>query len=90
MPLLADKCRTSPIIAPRWRRWFKLPMPTLGLGAGGPRGRGDLVVESLRRIALHASAGSVADCGHFIPDEKPVELASHLREFLAKQVRSAD
>src|SRR5216683_2716396 len=31
---------------------FKLPMPTLGLGGGGSRGRGELIVESLRRVAL--------------------------------------
>ncbi|MGH7948483.1 MAG: alpha/beta fold hydrolase, partial [Candidatus Binataceae bacterium] len=63
---------------------FKLPMPTLGLGGGGKRGRGDLVVESLRRVALKAEGGSVADCGHFIPEEKPDELAARLREFLAR------
>ncbi|HYL58602.1 MAG TPA: alpha/beta hydrolase [Candidatus Acidoferrales bacterium] len=63
---------------------FKLPMLTLGLGGGGPRGRGDLVVESLRRVALHSEGGSVPDCGHFIPEEKPAELAAHLRAFLAK------
>jgi len=63
---------------------FKLPMPTLGLGGGGPRGRGDLVVESLRRVATHAEGGSIPDCGHFIPEEKPEELAKLLREFLAR------
>jgi pimeloyl-ACP methyl ester carboxylesterase len=63
---------------------FKLPMPTLGLGGGGARGRGDLVVESLRRVALKAEGGAIADCGHFIPEEKPDELAARLREFLAK------
>ncbi len=63
---------------------FKLPMPTLGLGGGGPRGRGDLIVESLRRVALKADGGSIPDCGHFIPEEKPAELADRLREFLEK------
>ncbi len=63
---------------------FKLPMPTLGLGGGGPRGRGNLVVESLRRVATHAEGGSIPDCGHFIPEEKPEELTRILREFLAK------
>src|SRR5712671_6977390 len=62
---------------------FKLPMPTLGLGGGGSRGRGDLVVESLRRVANKADGGSIADCGHFIPEEKPEELARRLREFLS-------
>jgi pimeloyl-ACP methyl ester carboxylesterase len=63
---------------------FKLPMPTLGLGGGGTRGRGELVVESLRRVALHAEGGAVADCGHFIPEEKPQELAERLRAFFTK------
>jgi pimeloyl-ACP methyl ester carboxylesterase len=63
---------------------FKLPMPTLGLGGGGLRGRGELVVQSLRRVANHAEGGAIADCGHFIPEEKPQELAERLREFLKK------
>ena len=63
---------------------FKLPMPTLGLGGGGPRGRGDLIVQSLQRVALKAEGGAVPDCGHFIPEEKPEELARLLREFLRK------
>ena len=63
---------------------FKLSMPTLGLGGGGSRGRGDLVVESLRRVALHAEGGAIADCGHFIPEEKPQELAERLRTFFAQ------
>lgn len=63
---------------------FKLPMPALGLGGGGSRGRGGLVVESLRRVALKVEGGSIADCGHFIPEEKPRELADRLIEFLSK------
>jgi len=62
---------------------FKLPMPTLGIGGGGSRGRGDLVIESLRRVANRAEGGSIADCGHFIPEEKPEELARRLHEFLS-------
>lgn len=62
---------------------FKLPMPTLGLGGGGARGRGESVVQSLRQVALRAEGGAMPDCGHFIPEEKPQELAERLRTFLA-------
>jgi pimeloyl-ACP methyl ester carboxylesterase len=62
---------------------FKLPMPTLGIGGGGPRGRGQLVVESLRRVALHAEGGAIEGCGHFIPEEAPEELSRWLRDFLS-------
>jgi pimeloyl-ACP methyl ester carboxylesterase len=63
---------------------FRLPMPALGLGGGGPRGRGDLVVQSLRRVAKRAEGGAIDGCGHFIPEEKPDELAARLRDFLAR------
>jgi pimeloyl-ACP methyl ester carboxylesterase len=62
---------------------FRLPMPTLGLGGGGSRGRGNIVRASLRRVATQVEGGSVADCGHFIPEERPEELARELRRFLA-------
>jgi pimeloyl-ACP methyl ester carboxylesterase len=35
-------------------------------------------------VANHAEGGAIADCGHFIPEEKPLELAQRLREFLKK------
>ncbi|HYX32414.1 MAG TPA: alpha/beta hydrolase [Oligoflexus sp.] len=60
---------------------FKLPMPTLGIGGGGKRGRGEGVVESLRRIARHAEGSVIPDCGHWIHEEQPQELANRLRSF---------
>ena len=62
---------------------FKLPMPTLGLGGGGPSGRGDDVVESLRLVSKQADGGTIADCGHWIAEEKPKELADSLWAFFA-------
>jgi pimeloyl-ACP methyl ester carboxylesterase len=68
---------------------FRLPMPTLGLGGGGSRGRGNIVRASLRRVATHVEGGSVADCGHFIPEERPDALARELRRFLATPGRAS-
>jgi pimeloyl-ACP methyl ester carboxylesterase len=64
---------------------FKLPMPALGLGGGGPRGRGEAVIESLRRVAVDADGGTIPDCGHWVPEEKPQELADLLRSFWSQK-----
>jgi pimeloyl-ACP methyl ester carboxylesterase len=62
---------------------FKLPMPTLGLGGGGPNGRGGDVLESLQHVAIHAEGGAIPGCGHWIAEEKPHELAERLIAFFA-------
>lgn len=64
---------------------FKLPMPALGLGGGGPRGRGEAVVESLRRVAIDADGGAIPDCGHWMAEEKPQELADWLRALFERK-----
>jgi pimeloyl-ACP methyl ester carboxylesterase len=64
---------------------FKLPMPTLGLGGGGPNGRGNDVVESLRLVATHAEGGAIAGSGHWIAEEKPEELVKALRAFFSSK-----
>lgn len=68
---------------------FKLPMPALGLGGGGPRGRGEAVVESLRRVAVDADGGTIPDCGHWVAEEKPQELADRLRGFWGRKKAKA-
>ena len=76
--------RTSPTIAPplppdsncRCRRWDSAAA-VLAAAA----------IWSSNRCAASPfmrPAAAIPDCGHFIPEEKPVELANHLREFLAK------
>ncbi len=61
---------------------FRLPMPVLALGGGGSRGRGDLVRASLERAAKRVEGGAIAGCGHFLPEERPEELAQRLGGFL--------
>jgi pimeloyl-ACP methyl ester carboxylesterase len=59
---------------------FRLTMPVLALGGARTesRGRAEEPLESLRVIASKVSGGSIADCGHFIPEEQPAVLAEHL------------
>lgn len=61
----------------------KLLMPVLALGGAGGRGRGGEVVESLQSLAVDVRGGSVEQCGHFIPEEKPAFLARELLGFFA-------
>lgn len=67
---------------------FKLPMPTLGLGGSGPNGRGEDVVDSLRHVAKQAEGGVIPGSGHWIPEEKPKELAQRLRSFFAREAEA--
>lgn len=62
---------------------FRLRMPVLALGGerADYHGRGEEPAESLRVIADDVTGGSIADSGHFIPEEQPVELARRLRAF---------
>ncbi len=51
-------------------------------GAGGFVGRNYDVLALWREKALDVS-GVALDCGHFLPEEMPAEVAGHLREFIA-------
>lgn len=61
----------------------KLAMPVLALGGNESFGRRDLTLESLRRVAVDVQGGVIQGSGHFIPEEKPAELAAVLLDFLA-------
>ena len=61
---------------------LRLKMPVLAIGGGRAeaRGRGTEPAESLKIVADNVTGAVIADCGHFIPEEKPAELAKHLLE----------
>ena len=61
----------------------KLTMPVLALGGGESFGRRELALESLQRVADDVRGGVVEGSGHFIPEEKPAELANALLDFFA-------
>jgi pimeloyl-ACP methyl ester carboxylesterase len=37
----------------------------------------------LEEFAMNVSGGSIADCGHWLPEERPVETADAVLKFLA-------
>lgn len=55
----------------------------LALGGGKAFGRGTDTFESLKRVALDVRGGGVEDCGHWIPEEKPEQIAKALLDFFA-------
>jgi len=59
---------------------LRLKMPVLAVGGGREeaRGRGSEPEASLKVIADDVTGAVVADCGHFVPEERPDELAALL------------
>lgn len=60
---------------------FKLPMPVLALGGAESWGRRMEVLESMQRVAVDVRGGVIENCGHFVPEEQPEELAQRLMAF---------
>ncbi|MGE0801151.1 MAG: alpha/beta fold hydrolase [Lautropia sp.] len=62
---------------------FRLPMPVLALGGARTesRGRGTEPEASLRCIAADVTGGTIANAGHFIPEEQPQALVERLIAF---------
>jgi len=64
---------------------FKLPMPVLALGGNKGWGRGTEVLESLQRLGNDVRGGVIDNCGHWMAEEQPDVLLTHLLPFLATQ-----
>lgn len=58
----------------------KLAMPVLALG--GEHNYGPVIVPMLQEFAIDVSGGIIAGCGHWLPEERPVETADAILEFL--------
>lgn len=65
-------------------RRLKLPVLAVGGDRAEARGRGSEPEQSLREIADDVSGVVVADCGHFVPEEAPEELAARLLDHFAR------
>ena len=51
-------------------------MPTLAIGGGISWGRGQEVARPLRQMAVDVTEEVYRECGHWAPEEKPVQLAA--------------
>lgn len=64
----------------------KLTMPALAVGADKAVGEGTL--RDLQSVAQNARGVVIADCGHFVPEERPAELTKHLLAFFGAPDRA--
>ena len=62
----------------------KLKMPVLCHAGALGRGRGELAIESWRRVAEDVRDGVVEDCGHWIPEERPQWVVEQLLAFFGE------
>lgn len=58
-----------------------LPSDLRVLALGGETHWGDAMLDRLRDVAPSVVGGSIASCGHFIPEEQPEVLVKALQEF---------
>ena len=63
----------------------KVKVPVLALG--GAKGLGARVPEMVKLVAEDVQGGVVADCGHFVPEERPDVIVSHLRALREKTAK---
>jgi pimeloyl-ACP methyl ester carboxylesterase len=59
----------------------KVEVPIVALG--GEKANGARVREMVEMIAKNVDGGSIPDCGHFIPEERPRELVSYIKKLVA-------
>ena len=65
----------------------RLTMPVLAVG--GESSLGEAMAKSAGQAAQNVQAAVIADCGHYVPEERPAELLSILLPFALAQANVA-
>ena len=63
--------------------WKREPLTIPVLALGGEHRYGPRIVAMLKEFAADVSGGSIPDCAHWLPEERPVETADAVLKFLA-------
>jgi pimeloyl-ACP methyl ester carboxylesterase len=45
---------------------------------GGDKAQGVQILKMVEMVANNVDGGSIADCGHFVPEERPDEIVRHV------------
>jgi pimeloyl-ACP methyl ester carboxylesterase len=60
--------------APLTKKRVQVPVVALG----GERAQGVQIRKMIKMVAQNVEGGSIADCGHFVPEERPDEIVHHI------------
>jgi pimeloyl-ACP methyl ester carboxylesterase len=60
----------------------KVRVPVVALG--GEKGLGDKVLAMVKLVVRDVEGETIADCGHFLPEERPEEVVRHIEALSAK------
>jgi pimeloyl-ACP methyl ester carboxylesterase len=63
--------------------WKQEPLTIPVLGLGGEHSYGAQIVPMLQEFARDVAGGIIAGCGHWLPEERPVEVTERLLHFLS-------
>jgi pimeloyl-ACP methyl ester carboxylesterase len=65
----------------------KIKVPAVALG--GTKGLGDHVLAMVKLVAENVEGRVIADCGHFVPEERPEEIVRHVLAMTKKTKKAA-
>ena len=63
----------------------KVKVPVVALG--GEKGLGDKVLMMVKQVAKDAEGETIADCGHFLPEERPDVVVRHVQALSARTTK---
>jgi pimeloyl-ACP methyl ester carboxylesterase len=65
--------------------WGKTPLSMPALSIGAQWGYGPASAQTLGRVAANVSEIVIDDCGHYVPEERPVEFARAVSGFISNE-----
>jgi pimeloyl-ACP methyl ester carboxylesterase len=76
--------RTLPVDRDDNRIWGQTPLSMPVLAVGATWGYGAASAQTIRRVASDVQDVLIEHCGHYPAEERPVELATAIRDFLPR------
>ena len=77
--------QTEPLAGGLLPGHHKVKVPVVAIG--GDKGLGDRVLAMVKMVAKDVEGETLADCGHFLPEEHPGEVVRHLQALHARAVK---